>query len=289
MRPTRFPKIDDITMIIPTKITDMGVYVHLMEYNNIEGFIPLSELSRFKKIRSINKVIKVGKKIPAIVLSIDEKNFITLSKKMITIEEVNNCEKNYKTLKFIYDLINFFVRKLEKENQIIMSIDKAYETFIWSLSENIDQVISYLKTATKDFDSVYKNLSNIDSIVIDCYKQILGLKFRSKDILMEAVLDVSCYESGGVDIIKSVLIKASEMATNEIPFKIKLIKSPYYSITIKTSTPNLVIELITNVISFIKTELESYGANMKIVKLPVIVDKEFEIEHSDSESECDDQ
>jgi translation initiation factor 2 subunit 1 len=37
----------------------MGAYVSLLEYNNIEGMILLSELSR-RRIRSVNKLIKVG-------------------------------------------------------------------------------------------------------------------------------------------------------------------------------------------------------------------------------------
>ena len=37
---------------------DMGAYVQLLEYNNIEGMVLLSELSR-RRIRSINKLIKV--------------------------------------------------------------------------------------------------------------------------------------------------------------------------------------------------------------------------------------
>jgi translation initiation factor 2 subunit 1 len=41
-----------------TKIAEMGAYVSLLEYNNIEGMILLSELSR-RRIRSINKLIKV--------------------------------------------------------------------------------------------------------------------------------------------------------------------------------------------------------------------------------------
>ena len=37
----------------------MGAYVSLLEYNNIEGMILLSELSR-RRIRSVTKLIKVS-------------------------------------------------------------------------------------------------------------------------------------------------------------------------------------------------------------------------------------
>jgi translation initiation factor 2 subunit 1 len=37
----------------------MGAYVQLLEYDNIEGMILLSELTR-RRIRSVSKLIKVG-------------------------------------------------------------------------------------------------------------------------------------------------------------------------------------------------------------------------------------
>lgn len=38
----------------------------LLEYNNIEGMILLSELSR-RRIRSVNKLVKVGRQEPVMV------------------------------------------------------------------------------------------------------------------------------------------------------------------------------------------------------------------------------
>lgn len=44
-------------------IAEMGAYVSLLEYNNIEGMILLSELSR-RRIRSVTKLIKVRRASP---------------------------------------------------------------------------------------------------------------------------------------------------------------------------------------------------------------------------------
>ena len=52
-------------------IADMGAYVQLLEYNNIEGMILLSELSR-RRIRSIQKLIRVGRHEVVVVLRVDE-------------------------------------------------------------------------------------------------------------------------------------------------------------------------------------------------------------------------
>ena len=55
----RFPEIDDVVMVNVRSIADMGAYVHLLEYNNIEGMILLSELSR-RRIRLDLVRINVG-------------------------------------------------------------------------------------------------------------------------------------------------------------------------------------------------------------------------------------
>lgn len=64
-------KVDDVVMVNVRSIAEMGAYVHLLEYNNIEGMILLSELSR-RRIRSINKLIRVGKTEPVVVIRVDK-------------------------------------------------------------------------------------------------------------------------------------------------------------------------------------------------------------------------
>ena len=54
----QFPEVEDLVMVNVRHIAEMGAYVTLLEYNNIEGMILLSELSR-RRIRSINKLIRM--------------------------------------------------------------------------------------------------------------------------------------------------------------------------------------------------------------------------------------
>lgn len=53
------------------KIAEMGAYVKLLEYDNIDGMILLSELSR-RRIRSIQKLIRVGRNEVVVVLRVDK-------------------------------------------------------------------------------------------------------------------------------------------------------------------------------------------------------------------------
>ena len=54
----KYPEVDEVVMVQVKSIAEMGAYVSLLEYNNIDGMILLSELSR-RRIRSVNKLIKV--------------------------------------------------------------------------------------------------------------------------------------------------------------------------------------------------------------------------------------
>lgn len=68
---TQLLQVEDVVMVNVRSIAEMGAYVHLLEYNNIEGMILLSELSR-RRIRSINKLIRVGKTEPVVVIRVDK-------------------------------------------------------------------------------------------------------------------------------------------------------------------------------------------------------------------------
>jgi translation initiation factor 2 subunit 1 len=71
----------------------MGAYVKLLEYDNIDGMILLSELSR-RRIRSIQKLIRVGRNEVVVVLRVDkEKGYIDLSKRRVSPEDIVKCEE----------------------------------------------------------------------------------------------------------------------------------------------------------------------------------------------------
>lgn len=77
-----------MVMVQVRSIAEMGAYVSLLEYGNIEGMILLSELSR-RRIRSVQKLIKVGRQEPVMVLRVDkEKGYIDLSKRRVSPEDI---------------------------------------------------------------------------------------------------------------------------------------------------------------------------------------------------------
>jgi translation initiation factor 2 subunit 1 len=57
-------------MVNVAEIEEMGVYANLLEYNSRQGMLLLTELTR-RRIRSINKLIRVGRNEVALVIRVD--------------------------------------------------------------------------------------------------------------------------------------------------------------------------------------------------------------------------
>ena len=66
-----YPEPEEVVMVNVTEIGEMGAYVTLLEYDNIEGMILLSELSR-RRIRSINKLVRVNRTEIVMVIRVDK-------------------------------------------------------------------------------------------------------------------------------------------------------------------------------------------------------------------------
>lgn len=90
-----YPVFDDVVMTNVRSIAEIRAYVHLLEYDNIEGMILLSELSRLR-IRSFNQLICVGKTKPVVVIRLDKltNNHVAKLLKLLTENNVDElCRK----------------------------------------------------------------------------------------------------------------------------------------------------------------------------------------------------
>lgn len=107
------PEYEEIVMVQVNQIAEMGAYVSLSEYDGIEGMILLSELSR-RRIRSINKLIRVGKSECVSVLRVDrEKGYIDLSKRRVSAEQLKETTERYNKGKVVHAIMRTVAEKLD--------------------------------------------------------------------------------------------------------------------------------------------------------------------------------
>lgn len=225
-------QVEDVVMVNVRSIAEMGAYVYLLEYNNIEGMILLSELSR-RRIRSINKLIRVGKTEPAVVIRVDkDKGYIDLSKRRVSVEDVEKCTERFSKakavnsiLRHVADILNF-----ESDDQL----EDLYQKTAWHFEEKY-------KSKAHAFD-IFKQAVVDPSILAEC-----GLEERTLDVLLDNIkrkltsqpvkiradIECACYGYEGIDAVKEALRSGLELSTEELPIKINLIAPPLYGESFK--------------------------------------------------------
>lgn len=105
--PNSFPKVGDLTYSKITEITGVGgVKCSLLEYNNIEAFIPLSDISK-RRINNAQLNAKIGKLYVVSILNVDSKRgFVDATKKGIDHDESVEFIKGYTLRKKVIGIIS---------------------------------------------------------------------------------------------------------------------------------------------------------------------------------------
>lgn len=258
-------------MVNVRSIAEMGAYVHLLEYNDIEGMILLSELSR-RRIRSINKLIRVGKTEPVVVIRVDkEKGYIDLSKRRVSAEDVEKCTERFAKAKAVNSILRHVAELLKYESN--EQLEELYQKTAWHFEEK------YKKNKASAYD--YFKQAVIDpSILAECgldenTKEVLlsqvKRKLTSQAVKIRADIECACYGYEGIDAVKTALKSGLELSTEELPIKINLIAPPLYVMT--TSTPEKAdgLKILQDAIEKIETTINELGGVFKVQMAPKVV------------------
>lgn len=275
----RFPEIDDVVMVNVRSIAEMGAYVHLLEYKNIEGMILLSELSR-RRIRSINKLIRVGRNECVVVIRVDkDKGYIDLSKRRVSSEEVKKCEEKFTRGKTVASILRHVgeILKYDTDEQL----EELCEKTAWLFDEKYK--------STGGAYEAFKHAVSDPTILDECdldekTKEVLianiNRRMMPQAVKVRSDIEVSCYSYEGIDAVKAALHKGLELSTEDLPLKINLIAPPLYVISTTTLEKELALEALTNANAAIKESIESSKGNFVVKMEPKVVTETDEAELS---------
>lgn len=267
----KYPEVEDVVMVNVRSIAEMGAYVHLLEYNNIEGMILLSELSR-RRIRSINKLIRVGKTEPVVVIRVDkEKGYIDLSKRRVSAEDVEKCTERYAKAKAVNSILRHVAELLHYESDD--QLEELYQKTAWYFEEK------YKKQKASAYDFFKQSVLD-PSILSECdlddkTKEVLlnniQRKLTSHAVKIRADVEVACYGYEGIDAVKAALKAGLALSTEELIIKINLIAPPLYVIT--TSSPEKTdgLKALNDAIEVIKEKIVSMGGVFNVQMAPKVV------------------
>ena len=112
-----------------TKVNENGAYAVLLEYENMEGYLLSTEVTK-KRVKLVNKYMKVGKQEPMMVIRVDhEKRYIDLSKKKVLAADAASTEIHFKKAKMVHNILKQMAVKIGPECTLL----SLYEKFGWDL------------------------------------------------------------------------------------------------------------------------------------------------------------
>ncbi|KAL8445431.1 hypothetical protein Emag_005117 [Eimeria magna] len=217
----KFPNPEELVMVKVQRIAEMGAYVSLLEYNNMEGMILMSELSK-RRFRSVTKLVKVGRLEAVMVLRVDAvKGYIDLSKSRVSPEDIVKCEERYSKGKKVHQTVRHVALKHE------LRVDELNAKVIWPLYKKYGHALDALKAAAMDPDEVFSGLDVAEDVKQSLIQDI-QLRLAPQALKLRARVDVWCFGKDGIDAVRAALSAGKEVTDDKVEIIVKLIAPPQY-------------------------------------------------------------
>ncbi|KAK9379004.1 translation initiation factor 2, alpha subunit [Kockiozyma suomiensis] len=261
----KYPEVDDLVVVNVRQIAEMGAYVKLLEYDNIEGMILLSELSR-RRIRSIQKLIRVGRNEVVVVLRVDkEKGYIDLSKRRVSAEDVIKCEEKFNKSKAVHSIL----RHVAEKNSI--PLEELYTSIGWPLYKKYGHAYDAFKIAITNPTAVFEGLVIPSPNVLDDLQQHIARRLTPQPTKVRADIEVTCFGYEGIDAVKIALKKGEELHTEDVPVKVRLVSPPLYVLTSHCLDKQLGIDKLEEAIQVIEESIKGSGGEFSVRMAPKAV------------------
>lgn len=260
MYENQYPEVDELVMVKVKQIAEMGAYVSLTEYNGIEGMILLSELSR-RRIRSVTKLIRVGRSEVVVVLRVDkEKGYIDLSKRRVSPEDVKKMEDKYYKSKTVHSIMKHVA---ETQN---LRLEDLYKQFCWPLYKQVGHAYDAFKLALQDPDKVFGNLLPPGPLR-DVVLANIQHRLTPRAVRIRADIELTCFAYDGIDSIKAALNAGFAAGSEELPVSIQLVAPPHYVMHVSCLEQDKGIEVLNNAINLITAKMTELHGSI-IIKSP---------------------
>jgi len=271
-----YPKTGDLVIVEVKKIVDMGAYCNLLEYNNLEGMLLMSELQR-RRIRSVKKVIKEGRQEIVQVLRVNRsKHFIDLSKKRVDADEIPKIEDKWNKSKASHSIM----RQVSVLSQKKYSMKDLYKLFGWQCAREYGHLYDGFKFAMNNWDKFLLKYPEIPKEIQGFLQKNIEKRLKPQIVTVRAKVEITCFTHEGVDAIKRALkagLKYGEENTSsndnnnndeeELNLKIKLVAPPLFTVSVSTYEPNKGIKLVDDVVGVIKESIDQSKGSLTIINL----------------------
>mmetsp|Transcript_12505 Transcript_12505/g.17053 ORF Transcript_12505/g.17053 Transcript_12505/m.17053 type:complete len:344 (+) Transcript_12505:112-1143(+) len=276
----KFPEVDEVVMVQVKSIAEMGAYVSLLEYNGIEGMILLSELSR-RRIRSISKLVKVGRQEAVMVVRVDkEKGYIDLSKRRVNPDDFKLCDEKFNRSKLVHSILRHVAETTPA------NLEDLYTQFGWPCYKKYGHAFEGFKMLVQDGSNGFQEFAVPSKApedlaegeepemilppvlqaleVRECIIKNIQRRMTPEPLKIRADLELTCFKYDGVLHIKAAMREGEKFSTDDCLVKVKLVASPLYVLTTQTLDKELGIKTLTEAIEVMTKTLEGLGGKLVV-------------------------
>jgi len=248
------PEQGEILLATVTKVMDHGAYVTLDEYDDVQGFLHISEIAP-GWIRSINRFVREGEKKVLLVKKINlKRGDIDLSLKQISkdqkkqkLKEVKKYEKGKTLLQNVKEKAKLSDEEIEKlEDSIYSKFDSVYDAFI-DIGRNGIESVKELKLAKKTAVAIEGICS----------------KIKLPSVEIRGIIEIANDKSDGVEIIKKILI---DVLKKDSTINITYLGAPKYRLSITSDNFKSAEKLLKPIITEIQTNIEKKKGSFKFTR-----------------------
>ncbi len=248
------PEQGEIVLATVSKVMDHGAYVTLDEYDDIQGFLHISEIAP-GWIRSISRFVRDGEKKVLLVKKVNVKRGdIDLSLKQISkdqkkqkLKEVKKFEKGKTLLQTVKEKAKLSDMEIEKlEDSIYSKFDSVYDAFI-EIGRNGIESVKELKLAKKT------------AVVIE---EICS-KIKLPSVEIRGIMEIINEKSDGVEIIKKILL---DVLNKDSTIDITYLGAPKYRLSITSDNFKSAEKLLKPIIAEIQSNIEKKKGSFKFTR-----------------------
>jgi translation initiation factor 2 subunit 1 len=248
------PEQGEIILATVTKVMDHGAYVTLDEYDDIQGFLHISEIAP-GWIRSVNRFVRDGEKKVLLVKKVNsQRGDIDLSLKQVSkdqkkqkLKEVKKFEKGKTILQNVQEKAKLTDEEIEKlEDSIYAKFDSVYDAFI-SIGRNGIESVKELKFSKKT------------STVIE---EICS-KIKLPSVEIRGIMEITNSKSDGVEIIKKTLL---DVLKKDSTIDITYLGAPKYRLSITSEDFKSAEKQLKPIIEEIETSIEKKKGTFKFTR-----------------------